>query len=60
MSASSEPLNAVTKRHEIIVEGETYFKEVKREVASSWYEAYPEVVRVQVNKVELYAVGEEP
>jgi hypothetical protein len=47
------------ERREVVVEGETYSKEIKREVASSWYEAYPQVVRVQVNTVEMYIVGEE-
>lgn len=55
----AQVFNTVTERHEIIVGGETYFKEVKREVASNWYEAYPEVVRVQVNTVEMYVVGED-
>jgi hypothetical protein len=50
-------VNIVTERREVVVEGETYSKEVKREVASNWYEAYPEIVRVQVNTVELYVVG---
>jgi hypothetical protein len=53
-------VNTVTERREVVVDSETYSKEVKREVASSWYEAYPEIVRVQVNAVELYAVREEP
>ena len=55
----AQVFTTVTERHEIIVGGETYFKEVKREVASSWYEAYPEVVRVQVNKLEIHIVGED-
>ena len=52
-------VNTITERREVVVDGETYSKEVKREVASSWYEACPEVVRVQINTVELYVVGEE-
>jgi len=51
-------VNTATERREVVVDGEMYSKEVKREVASSWYEAYPEVVRVQVNAVEVYVVGE--
>ena len=54
-----QAVNTVAERREVVVDGETYFKDVKREVASSWYEAYPEIVRVQVNTVEMYIVGEE-
>ena len=54
-----QAVNTVTERREVVVEGETYFKEAKREVASSWYEAYPEVVRVQINTVEAYVVEED-